>query len=29
LTTIDKTSRWMALALEAFGFPHEDPAKAK
>lgn len=29
LTSFDKTSRWMALALEAFGFPHEDPAKAK
>ena len=29
LTMIDKTSRWMAMALEAFGFPREEPAKRK
>jgi hypothetical protein len=29
LTTIDKTSKWMAMALEAFGFPREEPMKAR
>lgn len=29
LTAVDKTSKWMALAIDAFGFPREEPAKAK
>ena len=29
LTTIDKTSKWMAIALEAFGFPREERATTK
>jgi Bacterial extracellular solute-binding protein len=29
LTTIDQTSKWMKMALEAFGFPREERAKAK
>ncbi|HWP56719.1 MAG TPA: ABC transporter substrate-binding protein [Candidatus Acidoferrales bacterium] len=29
LTVIDKTSRWMKMAIEAFGFPREESAKGK